>query len=71
MVAVPGPLIPVTVPVVVIDAVPGLALVHVPPGVELLSVPLENWHITSGPEKLPGNGLTVTIAVRLQPVPRV
>jgi hypothetical protein len=53
------------------EAVAGVLLLHVPPVVILVSVMDEPRHTLPGPEIAAGNGLMVTMADVLQPVPRV
>jgi hypothetical protein len=63
---------PFTTPVVVlIRAVPGRLLAHVPPVGVLLSVDVLPTHTTGDPIINPGSGLIVTVVVVRQPVGRV
>ena len=48
-----------------------LVLLHVPPDTELVKVTDEPAHTAPGPPNVPGNGLTVTIALTVQPVEAV
>lgn len=60
---------PVNTPVVeAIDAVDVDEELQVPPPAELVSVIVEPTQTDVGPPILPGNGLTVTIAVSVQPL---
>ena len=71
MVATPGA-IPVTVPVGLMIAIEGVALLHVPPGDASLSVVVRPWHIEyTLPDIEPGNGKIVSDVVVTQPVGRV
>ena len=61
---------PETVPVVPEDttvATPVLTLAHVPPLVASVSVVFVLWQSVSVPDIAAGSGLTVTVAVRVQP----
>jgi hypothetical protein len=49
-------------------AIPGAVELHEPPSVGSLKVMLEPWHTTAGPVMLPGNELTVTTVLLVQPV---
>ena len=60
------PTIPVTAPTV---PTVGVLLVQVPPGTELVKVIVEPKHTVEGPEIVAGVGVTVTMAVMLQPGP--
>ena len=62
---------PVTTPVALIVATAGLALVQVPPGLELLRAVVDPTHTLSVPVIAAGKGLTVTVAVIKQPVGNV
>ena len=62
MVAVP-PDTPLIIPVFVIVATEVLLLLHVPPGVALLSMPVLLIHMAVMPVIAPGMGLTVTVVV--------
>jgi hypothetical protein len=69
---VPVPLIPLTTPVpatTVATAV--LLLLHVPPGLVLLSVVVCPTQVVSEPVIAFGGGFTVTVVIRVQPVPSV
>jgi hypothetical protein len=44
---------------------------HVPPDVMLPNVMVRPWHTLDSPEIVPGNGLTVTFMVTVQPMPVV
>jgi hypothetical protein len=68
MVAVPAET-PVTTPLVApTDPTPGLALLHVPPGIGSLNVKVAPTQILPPPTIAVGTEFTVTIAVILQPV---
>ena len=49
-------------------ATAGVALLHVPPAVALLSVVVEPTHTLVVPVMAAGSGLTVTVAVTAHPV---
>ena len=70
MVDVPN-VLPVTTPVDGSMLALPLLLVHVPPAGVELSVVVRPTHITGVPVIVVGFGLTVTIAVLIQPVPSV
>jgi hypothetical protein len=55
----------------VIVATAGVALLHVPPAVALLKVVVEPMQTLVVPVMAAGNGLTVTVVVTAQPVPKV
>ena len=68
--------VPAEVAVTVVTVATGLRIreedvLHVPPAVPSLSVMLADWHIDVAPEITAGNGLTVTTAVVVQPVPNL
>lgn len=70
MVVVPV-VIPVTMPVVAPTvAIAGLALVHAPPGVVVVSVVVLPIHTVPAPPIGEGIAFTVTIAVTVQPLPK-
>ena len=72
MVAVPGPEIPLTIPVdapIVATAV--LLLLHVPPATVLLSVILDPTHTADVPVIAAGIAYTVTVAYATQPAAMV
>jgi hypothetical protein len=50
-------------------ATDGVLLLHVPPVVVLLTVVVSPAHTCSVPVMAAGSGFTVTVAVRIQPVP--
>jgi hypothetical protein len=52
-------------------AVPVAELAHVPPDGELERVVVEPTQVLAVPEMAVGNGLTVTTAVRIQPVDKM
>ena len=62
---------PVTTPPAVMVATAGVALLHVPPAVALLSVVVEPTHTLVTPVITAGSGLTVTVVVTAQPVGKV
>lgn len=65
---------PVTVPVEFTVAIPGLALVHVPPPVELESVVVAPGHTVAVPVIVPADGSGFTVnerVVSLAPQPLV
>lgn len=60
---------PVTAPVIEpIDAIPGLLLLQVPPGVASLNILPVPTHIARIPDIGPGLGYTVTVVVLKHPV---
>ena len=66
--AVPAPT-PVTTPVEkVMDATAGAAQLHTPPGVGSLTAVENPTHVDSAPSTTIGSGLTVNVAVTIQPV---
>jgi hypothetical protein len=68
MVVVPCEL-PVSTPVpATIVATAVLLLLQVPPGVALVRVTVLPTHTLAGPLIAPGNGLTVSMVLRLQPL---
>jgi len=62
---------PVTTPPAVIVATAGVALLHVPPPVASLNVVVDPSHTFNVPVIAAGIGLTVTVLVTKQPVPKV
>ena len=60
--------LPVTTPVALTDAIAGLLLVHVTPGVVLVSVIVLPTHTAVGPVTTAGSGFTVSITDVLQPL---
>jgi hypothetical protein len=68
MVLVPA-VTPVITPAVLMVATDGVLLLHVPPVVVLLTVVVSPAHTCSVPVMAAGSGFTVTVAVRIQPVP--
>ena len=67
-----GPVaVPVTRPVVEINATPILLLLHVPSGVTSLNDVVNPWQTDKVPNIAPGSGFTVTTAVVKQPVDKV
>lgn len=68
MVLVPA-VTPVMVPLVLIVATDGVLLLQVPPVVVLLTVVVCPTHTCSVPAIAAGSGFTVTVAVRIHPVP--
>ena len=68
MVVVPA-VTPVIMPAVLMVATDGVLLLHVPPMVVLLTVVVSPAHTCSVPVMVAGSGFTVTVAVRIQPVP--
>jgi len=62
---------PVTTPPALIVATAGVALLHVPPAVASDNVVVKPMHTLVVPVITAGNGLTVTVAVRKQPVGKV
>ena len=62
---------PVNIPVLPTDAIPEALLLHTPPPVTSVSAVVSPEHTFKVPVIFAGNGLTVTIAVMIQPVPMV
>lgn len=70
MVAVP-PATPVTTPPELTDAVPAALLVHVPPGVALVSVVVAPWHTLTGVAGPIAAGAEFTVTIRVDVHPPV
>ena len=63
-------LIPVTTPVAETVPIAGVVVLHAPPGVAEVKAAVRPIHTWPGPPMKAGTGLTVTVAVLIQPVPR-
>ena len=64
-------LLPVTIPLVLIVAISVGLIAQTPPAGVLFSVVVEPTHVAIEPVIGVGSGFTVTVAIRIQPVPSV